>query len=382
MENSVKNQGQYLDNELNDKDDEIDLVKLAQRLWKKRIFIIKVTCVFITFSLFIAIFSPEVYVASCTMVPQTGEKKAGGNLSGLAAMAGINLGSLGGGEVLSPSVYPIILSNINFQKELIYTKIKFNNVDKPISIYEFYTNDEYQKFNLIDFIKKVTIGLPKLILHSFKGSAISTENANLRNDSIPNLSTDEVLVVNILKNNLVLSINDKGGYFTLSGYMPQAVAAAELTQRAQELLQKYISKYKIERVSYNLKFVEKSYDEAKKNFETKQEELARFRDGNKNFTSAIAKTQEEKLLAEYNLHLSIYSELAKQKEQAKIAVTENTPILSVIEPVVVPDGRVKPKRVNILISFTIIGFIFGCGFVVFKPYLTDLINSLRSSDYK
>lgn len=288
MENSIKNQGQYLDNELNDKDDEIDLVKLAQRLWKKRIFIIKVTCVFIAFSLFIAFFSPEVYVASCTMVPQTGEKKAGGNLSGLAAMAGINLGSLSGGEVLSPSVYPIILSNINFQKELIYKKINFDNVDKPISIYEFYTNDEYQKFNLIDFIKKVTIGLPKLILHSFKGSAISTENANLRNDSIPNLSTDEVLVVNILKNNLVLSINDKGGYFTLSGYMPQAVAAAELTQSAQELLQKYISKYKIERVSYNLKFVEKSYDEAKKNFETKQEELARFRDGNKNFSSAIA----------------------------------------------------------------------------------------------
>ena len=56
------------------------------------------------------------------------------------------------------------------------------------------------------------------------------------------------------------------------------------------------------------------------------------------------KTQEEALTNEYNLTYSVYSELAKQMEQAKIAVNETTPILTIVEPVVVPIERSKPKR--------------------------------------
>ncbi|MDD4500465.1 MAG: Wzz/FepE/Etk N-terminal domain-containing protein [Bacteroidales bacterium] len=104
----------------NQAEDEIDIVEIIQKLWRNRKFILKVTAVFAILGLTVAISTPNVYTASCTMVPQTGQKSAGGSLGGLAAMAGINLGSLNSGEVLSPSVYPKIISNINFQKELIY----------------------------------------------------------------------------------------------------------------------------------------------------------------------------------------------------------------------------------------------------------------------
>ena len=73
-----------------------------------------------------------------------------------------------------------------------------------------------------------------------------------------------------------------------------------------------------------------------------QDSFARFRDANKSFSSAVAKTQEEALTNEYNLAYSVYSELAKQMEQAKIAVNETTPILTIVEPVVVPIERSKP----------------------------------------
>ncbi len=107
--------------EENNLEDEIDLIEIAQKLWKSRKLIITITVAFALLGLFIALFTPNVYTASCTMVPQTGEKSAGGSLGGLAAMAGINLGSLSSGEVLSPNVYPKIVSNVNFQKEIIYT---------------------------------------------------------------------------------------------------------------------------------------------------------------------------------------------------------------------------------------------------------------------
>jgi len=47
--------------------------------------------------------------------------------------------------------------------------------------------------------------------------------------------------------------------------------------------------------------------------------------------------------------LGIYTEIAKQKEQAKIAVTETTPILTIIEPVKIPTVNSGPNRAMTLI---------------------------------
>lgn len=354
----------------NPAEDEIDLVEIIQKIWRNRRFILKVTAVFTVLGFIVAISTPNVYTASCTMVPQTGQKSAVGSLGGLAAMAGINLGSMSSGEVLSPNVYPNIMTNINFQKELIYSKFHFEGVGEPISIYEFYTDKKYQRFSLIGTIKKYTIGLPGVIIDTFRGKEV---DAKPKSDSsiIQSLTEKEKNVIGIINKNLSLSVNSKDGFVSLSANMPEPLAAAELAQKGQELLQKYITEFKVEKVASNLAFVERSFDDAKKNFEYKQAELARFRDANKSFSSAIARTQEEKLSSEYNLLLGIYTELAKQKEQAKISVTETTPILTVIEPVVVPIKKSKPNRAIILIIFSFFGFILGVGIVFAIPYLEE-----------
>ena len=142
-------------------------------------------------------------------------------------------------------------------------------------------------------------------------------------------------------------------------------------------MQKYITEFKIEKVRSNLEFVEKSYDEAKVNFENKQSELAQYRDANKNISSAMARTQEEKLTSEYNLLLGIYTEIAKQKEQAKIAVTETTPILTIIQPVIIPTEKSGPKRLHILVGFALLGFIFGAGSILSSPYIKKIIKHIK-----
>ena len=83
-----------------DHEDEIDLIALAKTLWEGRKTVIRTTLIFMVLGLFIAIFSAKEYTASTTMVPQSAEggSKLGGSLGGLAAMAGINLGSMGGGS--------------------------------------------------------------------------------------------------------------------------------------------------------------------------------------------------------------------------------------------------------------------------------------------
>ena len=362
----------------NQAEDEIDLVEIAAKLWAKRRFIIKTTLIFMAIGLFIAIFTPNEYTSSTTMVPQTGNKQVGGSLGGLAAMAGINLGSMSSGEVLSPSVYPKILKNVNFQKELIYSKYSFEKVEEPISYYEYATNKKYSSFNLIDVIKKYTIGLPGIIIEAIKGEPKEIlDSLSIDIMTIDKLSISEGKVIENVFDNLTFNMNSKEGYISLSYTSREPRVSAEVVLTAQKLLQKYITEFKIEKVRSNLEFVEQSYEEARGNFENKQAELARFRDANKSLSSAMARTQEEKLTSEYNLLLGIYTEIAKQKEQAKIAVTETTPILTIIEPVTIPTEKSGPNRAMVLIGFIFFGVIAGMGWILGNPYVKEIFEKVK-----
>ncbi len=352
---------------------EIDLVEIAQKIWKNRKLVLKATGIFAAFGFMVAILSPNVYTAFCTMVPQTTEKKVSGNISGLAAMAGINLGGLNTGEVLSPNVYPRIINNINFKKDLMYSKFHFEGINSPISLYEYYTDKRYSKFNLLGNIRKYTIGLPGVIIGAISSKKEDIELNPQQHDttSVQTLSEKEERLSVIINSLISITLNNKDGYILLSSKMSEPLAAAELAQRTQELLQKYITKFKLEKVAKNLEFVENNYNEARKNFEDKQIELAQFRDANKSFSSSLAKTNEEKLLSEYTLLSGVYSELAKQKEQAKIAVTETTPILTIIEPVTVPTEKTEPKRKMILLAYSLLGLFIGIGLVFLIPYMEE-----------
>ena len=64
-----------------------------------------------------------------------------------------------------------------------------------------------------------------------------------------------------------MNLNDKDGYITLSVDMPEPLAAAQLAAKVQELLQRYVTDFKIQKVKANLEFVEGRYEEAKKEYE-------------------------------------------------------------------------------------------------------------------
>ena len=361
-------------------EEEIDLVEVIRKLWNNRKLILKITIVFMVLGVLVALFSPKEYTAGCTMVPQSGDKKMGGNLSGLASMVGINLGGASSGEILAPTIYPKIVSSIPFRKDLIETPLKFEDYEEPITLLDYYTKDEYQKFSLGGTIMKYTVGLPGVIISAIRGedtTTISTGEGSL----IQSLSQDEKKMSEKLNNMISLNVNDKEGYVQLTASLPEPLAVAQLAQQDQVLLQQYITRFKIEKVQSNLDFVRNQYEKSKLRYEEKQEELAKFRDANKNFSSAVAKTKEEVLTNEYNLAYSVYSELAKQLEQAEIAVNETTPILTVVEPVVVPTERSKPKRGLICVLFTFLGVFAGVGTVLAIPFVANVFGNDKLKKY-
>ena len=358
---------------------EIDLVELIQKMWINRWLIIKVTGVFVVLGVLVALFSAKVYTASCDIVPDTG-KSGNSKMSSLAALAGVNLG--GGADVtaLSPLVYQNIMNGTSFRKELMQTKIDFEKADKPVSFFDYYTSEEYNKPGVFSYIKKYTIGLPFVILNAIRGEQPEPDYSAIGDSDGPTLETlskDEYNALKILEQCVSLTLDNKNGYVTITTNMPEAVASAQLAQATVVLLQKYITEFKIAKVQSNLDFIQGRYNEAKKNFEDIQIRRAAFRDANTNTNKYSARVEAEKLDAEYTLAMNLYSELATQLEQAKIEVKKDTPILTVVRPVTIPYKKSKPQRLQILVAFTFLGVVAGAGLVLGLPMLANITGNDR-----
>lgn len=359
-------------------EESIDLIKIFATILKNRKLIIKITCIFILVGSLFAILSQNQYTASTTLIPQYGDKKSSNGLSGLAAMAGINFGVQNSGDLLSPNVYPKIFNNINFQKELIYNRFHIIQSKDPITYFEYLTDKKYQKYRIVKSLFISIKELPTKIFHLIKEKNVPKKHIKSDENSLIDIvNNEEYTAINKIFKNLSLYLNEKEGYITISYTSTNPRLSAEVVQFSQFLLQKYLTKFKLEKLQQNLAFVEKSYLEAKFNFENKQKELAEFRDANKNLLTAVSRTSEEKLISEHNLLLSVYTEIAKQKEQAKISINENTPVFTIIQPVTIPINKSKPNRPTIVVMFALLGLFSSISYIIFKPTFKNLLKSIK-----
>jgi uncharacterized protein involved in exopolysaccharide biosynthesis len=363
-------------NSSENQEDSIDIIALLQSIWTGKKLILKTVLVFMILGLFIAVFSQNEYTASTTIVPQSSSEKPGGSLGGIAALAGINLGSVGQQSSISPTLYPQILTNISFQKELLETLITIEGQDNKITYKEYYTN--VYSPSVLSSIKKYTIGLPGVLIGLLKSDEISKEESK-NNDSLPQITEDDKKLIELLLEQLSMEVIDKDGYIGLSTTMPEARAAAELTQKAQELLEQYVIDFKIEKSSSELDFIKNRYQEKEQEFQKIQQKLALYTDRNQNVNSARAKMELMLLQSEYDLAYGVYSELAKQLETQELKVKEDTPIFTILQPVFVPLEKTGPKRSLILIIYTFLGFVLSIGYLLAIEPIQNIIKEIRST---
>ncbi len=347
------------------KNDEIDLIALIYFLWEKRKVIIKYSIIGLIIGFFVAILTPNKYKVDVQIVPQTSNStNKFSQFSSLASLAGIDLTSLNAAQELTPIIYPDILRSLPFEIELINSKFFIKKLNKEITLYEYY--EKYEKVGIGGFLIKYTIGIPSLIKQKE-----NTLDRIIVGDSIVTITKEQEKILKKLKKNVLLDLDEKKGCFTISAIYHDPYLAAQVAKKTQEMLQEYIIRYKIEKAKDKLKFIQERFNEKKIEFEKAQKRLADFRDRNRNITTAASKAEEEKLLSEYNIAFSVYSELAKQLEAAQIQVKEDTPVLTIINPAMVPNLRYSPNRVFLLIIFTLISTIFS----ILNILLKELKNS-------
>ena len=364
----------YNYNNPQEEEEGIDIMALLKGLWDGRKTIIIVTAVFIVLGLVAALTMKRTYNVSTTMVPQMNSRSSS-SLGSLAALAGIDLSSMNnaGGD-LSPLVYPQIVNSVPFRRELIYTPLHYQKADTAVSMYTYFK--EYTKPTVMGTVLKYTIGLPGVIMKAIRGEkpdmVLPASEGEADNEPKPVLLTkDEVKLMKVVAQNVNLSVDKKEGCLTLSVVGSEPIQTAELALKAQQLLQEEVTRFRTEKAQDNLDYIQARYDEIKKEAETYQAQLATVKDRSQNMATTRSRIEQERLQSKYNVASSIYSEMAKQLETAKMQVKRDTPVLTIIQPVTVPSQPAN-SRAKTLIVWTFLGGILGCGIVLGKSYLPKI----------
>ena len=368
---------------LTDEEEGIDIMALVKQLWDGRKTVIIWTCAFIVLGLIAALTMKHTYDVQTVMVPQL-NSKSNSSLSSLASLAGFDLSTANTGTELSPLIYPQIVSSVTFRKELMYTPLHYEKCDTAISMFD-YAQSDYAKPSVVSAIFegliKYTIGLPRVILGAIRGEkepVVLPEDEGTA-DNTPKLlliSEDEEEILKALAENVSLAVDKKEGYITLKVRGSEPIQTAELAIKAQQLLQEELTRFRIEKSESELEYIQARYNEIKTETESYQEQLARVTDRSQSISNTRDRIERDRIQTKYTISSSIYSELAKQLEQAKMQVKKDTPVFTVIQPITVPNLP-SNSRAKTLIIWTFLGGILGCGIVLAKGYLPKLMAQFK-----
>ena len=356
---------------MNNNNDEIDLIELLKKIYLEKKLILKISVLAALFGVVYALFQPNEFTSSTTFIPQlsSGVKSGGSSLSGIASLAGINIGSMESSSEFPSTLYPQVVNGVPFRLELLSNEITLNNELVAVKDYL----EKKSSFNILGIINKYTIGLPSLILSSFKDQKEYTNESK-----IYSITYEDEALFKILENNLSLSINEKEGFITISFTDTNKNVAAQITQISQNLLQEKIIEFKNKSSMEMLDFALKQYSDKKESYEKLQDERAVFVDKNINISSSLFQNKLSRIESEVNISESIVQQLASQVEQAKLQVNKDTPVFTTIKPVTIPFERSAPKRTLIVIVFAFLGLVLSTGYVLVKEPVSDIIKSLKS----
>jgi len=357
----------------NNHDDEIDLVELLKKVYIEKKLIFKCSIIAAVFGVVFALFQPNQYKSSTTFIPQLSSdvKTGSSSISGLASLAGINLGGMEGSSEFPPTLYPQVVESVPFRLDLLSSYIEVNNTE--LTLREYFL-DYKNSFNFLETVKKFTIGLPSLILGLFKAD----ENYVSDSSSIYSLTEEDEKLFQKLSDVFLLSINDKEGFITMSFTDENKKVSAQVTQTAETLLQEKIIEFKVKSSKELLDFTSNQYNEKKIAFEKLQDDRAVFVDNNINISSSLFQNKLSRIESELSIAQTVVQQLASQVEQAKLQVNKDTPVFTTIKPVTVPFERSAPKRSLIVLVFSFLGLVISIGYVFVKEPLIEIIKSIKS----
>jgi uncharacterized protein involved in exopolysaccharide biosynthesis len=356
----------------------VNIIDVIGHIWKGRKTLLISVLLFFVFGIIYVISTPREYKSESTVLIET--SSSGGILSGIlqqfSGLAGVNIDNKTK-EALIPELYPEVISSTPFLMQLMDQKIIESKYDSSVTVRDYI--DRYISRN---YMKEYTLGLPGKIKNIFKGSGDKNADKKLMivtdSGSTPVLLTrDELDVIEALQDRISFDYNfKKNNKISVTVEMQDPIVAAQINYLIVKKLEEYVIEYRTQKAKVDLVFITARHEDAREEYITAQENLASFRDRNKNVILESVLAEEGRLEAEYNLAFDLYNTISQQLEQAKIKVQENTPIIIVMDPANIPLEKASPKTTLVLITFILLGGLAGVFIILGKPAYKKIMKEI------
>jgi len=309
-------------------------------LWQSRKFIGIVTGAVTMLAVVISLLLPESFKSTAVILPDTDKSKltsAGGSLSNLAAMAGVNIG----GEVSIVRLYPTILKSESVLKTVLYSKYQTKKYSDSVNLIQYWEIKEK------DPQRDYEVGL-----------------LNLRNG-------------------LDVSMDLKTGVLTMSIETDEPQLSADILNMTISVADKFIRTQRNTNATEQRKWIDARLVEVKADLSKAENALKDFREKNRMVIgSPQLLLDQERLLREVQINSTMYVELKRQYELAKIEEIRTTPIINVMDYGRPAAKKESPKRVIIVLVSMILAFVGSGSYHIIKPMykktLAEWYNRLRA----
>ena len=282
----------------------------------------------------VSLLLPPYYKSTAIILPegQSSKLTSLSGLSDLAALAGVNVGAEGS----LIKLYPTIIKSEAVLKDVIYRKYKSENFQDSVDLIECWRI----------------------------------------NDNKPGGAYEGAL--NALRNGLDVSMDIKTDILTMSFETKEPRLSADIVNSVVEGLDKFVLTKRTTSASEQRRFIEGRLAEVKGDLTKSEDALRNFREQNTQVRSPQLLLEQGRLERDLQINNTLFIELKKQYEIAKIEELKNMPVINVLDlarPAVYKD---RPKRSVIVIVTFLLGLSGAIAYVVGnKYYKSDVVQWIK-----
>ena len=298
------------------------ILKIVLSKWKNYI----IPCVATVLLSALYIFQvPRYYKASVMLAPESSTSGSMGGLSGLAAMAGVNINTNSSQDAIIPTFYPDLMKSTDFIVPLLNVKVETIKGDFKGSVGKYLTTQI--KPSAIDALEGKMSESGYYTINPFK------------------MTKDENNLCSLLSGMINCTVDKKTDVISIDVTAQDALVAAQLADTLLSKLQDFITEYRTKKAKNDLVYYTGLCSRAKSDYESKQHEYAVYADAYQDVTLQTFKVKEERLENEMQIAYNNYNQLKQQVQLSEAKVLERTPAFTVIQNASVPVKPAGPKRV-------------------------------------
>lgn len=366
-------------------EEKVSITGLLSVLFRNKVTVLITMAACLVLGIVIYITSPREYTSSATVIPASGADNSASQLSSLASLAGINLGTATTNGQISIASFEDILHSTPFLSKIISKEYYFPSVGKKISLKTYLIR--YSRLTIFESIGrwpgKLASGLssparppdrPEAMVKDTIGQQLAKADTFFAN-KVLTLDGATRAAIKQLSDNLDYSMDIRTGLVTLNLSLQDRATVAPILKDIIDEFSNYITDYGKKLTQLSLDALKPQVESAEQNYKKTLQALASFQDRNRNVISNAAGLPAQQLQEQLAMAQAVYTSLQQQQQRLLIQISGSLPNVQVVEPPLAQTSPSRPRFVLTIIISLFLGAFLGCTYVLSKKSVIQIIGS-------